>query len=409
MYLRWYPYFYDAPDSGSGGGTTGQSDVEILEEGSTDGKETEESQEEESDDAEESDADKGSEDADESDDEEESLDEPEDEEEEPKPDDEFTVQSLKKEFPEIFKKFPEVKDAIFRDREYTKLFGSVEDANEAAEKAEILDSIGAQIAQGDSTELVASLKKNESLENFTHSFLPNLFKADKDLYYSVTDDIINRALHAAVEHGNKNGNKNLVTATKYIAQFIFGEPELPTVQNHGPREKSDAEKQLENERQKDYSAKLHEFEGSTHSAAREKLTRIVMEGLDPDNTMSDFTKEALRDKIIERVGQTIAKDRIFQSQLGSLWRRAAKEGLSKEAKSRIISAYLGRAKKIVPSVRAKIRREAGTPNRDNSQNGKRDKTLAPSTSGHSGKRSIPNDPRKIDYSKVSDEDILASD
>lgn len=406
MYKSWYPYFYDAPDANSGGGSNTEpvkTDVEVLEEGSDNAEEdeSEESEEEqEEDNEEESDTDDGSEDADESDDDEE-LEEPQAKEE-----NELTVKSLKKEFPEIFKKFPEVKDAIFRDREYTKLFGSIEDATEAAEKSQLLDSIGAQIAEGDSTELVQSLKKNDSLETFTQSFMPNLFKTDKELYYKVTDDIINRALHAAVSHARKNGNKNLETATKYIAQFVFGEPELPNIEDRTTRQKSDAEKQLESERQRDYSAKLQEFEGSVHGSAREKLSRIIMEGLDPDNTMSDFTKEALRDKIIEQVGLTIAKDKIFQSQLNSLWRRAAREGLSKEAKSRIISAYLGRAKRIVPSVRAKIRREAGA---SNSNGTRKQKIQAPSSSGSGGKRTIPNDPRRIDYSKVTDEDILASD
>ena len=85
------------------------------------------------------------------------------------------------------------------------------------------------------------------------------------------------------------------------------------------------------------------------------LEKIVKEGFKDDKGMTDFVKDAITDKIIDKVGSTIAKDQFFQRQLASLWKKAQREGFNSEAKSRIISAYLARAKKIVPSVRSEVR------------------------------------------------------
>src|SRR6186713_214399 len=43
---------------------------------------------------------------------------------------------VKKEFPEFFKRFPQLKTAFFREQEFTKRFANLEDADEAIEAIE---------------------------------------------------------------------------------------------------------------------------------------------------------------------------------------------------------------------------------------------------------------------------------
>jgi len=442
---RWIrgPYYSPEGNSGTGGsdnrGT--EADADLLAEGEDDDKKEEnkidnddddfkddskdnkkreskdktDSEREESDNkdderkfGEEFDEEKGDDDEDEDNkefDKEEELDE-----EEKEVENEFTVRALKKEFPNIFKKFPEVKEAIFRERAFTKIFGSVEEAEDAASKSQYLDEISQDIFEGKSENLLKSLKKNseESLKIFASGFLPELYKTDKELYHEITDHALNQMLHVVNANAMKNGNKNLAMAVKYISQFVFGEAELPELkQLNKPVEKSEAEKKLE-ERERSYEKqKYSEFEDSVHSRARTKLEALIKEGFADDKTMTDFVKDAITDKIIDQVGTTIAKDKFFQSQLASLWKKAVREGYTGEAKSRIISAYLARAKKIVPSVRAEVRRSASGKysNNNENENGKRQ-----GTSTGSGKRgsTLPTDPRKIPAS-MTDEQILEAD
>lgn len=324
---------------------------------------------------------------------------------------EFTVRALKKEFPNIFKKFPEVKDAIFREREFTKFFGSIDEAEEASNKARYLDEVSQDLFEGKSENLLKALKKNseKSLEIFSFGFLPELYKTDKELYHQVTDHALNQMLHVVNSNALKNGNKNLATAVKYISQFVFGEPELPELKERpvAPK-KTEAELKLEEREKAHEQQKYSEFEDSVHSRTRSKLENIVKEGFNDEN-MTDFVKDAITDKIIDKVGVIIAKDKFFQSQLASMWKKAVREGYTSEAKSRIISAYLARAKKIVPSVRAEVRKSASSRHSNNNENNN-DTGKRQGTSTGSGKRhsTLPSDPKKIPAS-MSDEDILAAD
>lgn len=326
---------------------------------------------------------------------------------------EYTVRALKKSYPDIFKKYPEVKDAIFRERMFTKMFGSVDEAEEASTKAQYLDEMSQDLYDGKSENLLKALKKNneESLKIFANNFLPELFKVDKDLYHEVSDYTLNHMLHVVNNNALKNGNKNLSTAVKYISQFIFGEVELPELKERNkPREKTEAEIALDKREASHERQKYSEFEDAIHAKTRVNLTKVVQEGL-TDERMTDFVKDAITDKIIERVGITIAKDQFFQRQLVSLWKKAQRDGYTSEAKSRIISAYLARAKKIVPSVRAEVRKSAASKHTNsNGHNNENTNGKRQGTSGGSGKRpsTLPTDAKKIPAS-MTDEEILASD
>ena len=283
-----FPYFH--PESGSGGtggsdnrGTEGDADIlaegEDSEESDTDDVEDDDKDDkddkkrdkkakpdrerkesdskddigefdEESDDNE-SEDNSEDEDGEEETDEDEEKEEDDEIEEDKEVENEFTVRALKKSYPDIFKKFPEVKDAIFRERMFTKLFGSVDEAEDASNKAQYLDTISQELFEGKSENLLKSLKKNseESLRVFASGFLPQLFKTDKDLYHEITDHTLNHVLHVVNNNALKNGNKNLATAVKYISQFLFGEQELPELkQLTKPKERSEAEIALDRRR-----------------------------------------------------------------------------------------------------------------------------------------------------------------
>jgi len=312
---------------------------------------------------------------------------------------------------DIYKHFPELKDVLFQNKEYNKLFGSVEDAQEAREKAELLDEISATTLQGDPTELVVALKKtgDNVLEEFSNNFLVKLKDASKDLYYRVTDPIIGGALKAAFNHASKTGDKNLKLASQYMSQFIFSDSNIPEF-NNGRKKEEDPEKiKLQEDRNNENRKRLQEHESAVFEYTERKLKEIITDGLDPGNVYNTFVKEALTDKIIERVGQVLKNDRAFQGQMAALWKKGVREGFTREIKSRIAHTYLAKAKRIVPGIRNKVRADAPADKQDIKRDNK-GKKIIPSTNDRNKNRStIPNDPKKIDWNKTSDDDILAAD
>src|SRR5438874_1486535 len=68
-----------------------------------------------------------------------------------KPDDDIDIEApprkkeILKEYPELFKKFPFLEKVMYRDKQYSELFGSFDDAKEIAEKSEIFNNFESQL------------------------------------------------------------------------------------------------------------------------------------------------------------------------------------------------------------------------------------------------------------------------
>ncbi len=100
----------------------------------------------------------------------------------------------------------------------------------------------------------------------------------------------------------------------------------------------------------------------------------------------------------------------------SLWKRAEAEGFNRESLSRIVSAYLERARPIIPTVRNKYKSIAlkGKADVKEDNEGNPRKELKIPSSGKSGRaphnegkvnlRAV--DTKKIDWNKTSDNDIF---
>jgi len=321
---------------------------------------------------------------------------------------ELSIQALKESYPKILKEYPELKEAIFRVREYDKAFGSIEEANEAKEKADMLDQIAGTTLQGDPTELIRALQDTgkESLKDFAINFLPALQESNKEAYYAVTDRVTAHILSSAKAFADKRGDKNLGLAVKYISQFVFNEDDVPNLDT-GRKELTPEQQEIISERNKIHTQRIQENEQVIHDFSRKKLTELIQTGLDPDNTYNDFVKEALTDKIIARVGATLVKDKAFQGQMAALWKRAARNGFDKDSKNLIVKTYLAKARRVMPSIRANVRGEA--PNLENGKKIERKREINTSSNRGRTHSSIPNDPKKINWNETSDEDILASD
>jgi hypothetical protein len=319
----------------------------------------------------------------------------------------LTPRALKESYPKIFKEFPELKDVIFQNREYNKIFGSVEDATEAREKAQILDDISETTLKGDPTELIAALEKTERgrTEQFATNLITQIRKTNADMYYRVTDPVIASALKAAETHAAKSGDKNLLLATKYLATFVFGDQEIPAF---GGKKEIDPERaKFEEEKRQEQEKRYQENQKSIYDYTERKLDAMIREGLDPDNVYNNFVREALADKVMSRIGQTLKADKAFQGQMTALWKQAHKNNFDRESKQKIAHTYLAKAKRIMPAIRSKIRGEAVTTNGAPKKEGEK-KILTSGGQGGEPRKVIPNDPKKINWNKVTDEDILAS-
>ena len=118
--------------------------------------------------------------------------------------------------------------------------------------------------------------------------------------------------------------------------------------------------------------------------------------------MSEYQKSLLIKDIIKEVDSIIASDESHKTRMNRLWKTARKSGFAGGVDS-IKDAYLSRAKSLIPSVVSKAKTRLNGSDGVKSEN---TENLSPggSTSSGSGKRTSPQDGRKVDWSKYPDDE-----
>ena len=330
--------------------------------------------------------------------------EKEEEEEKEEEIDETTYQQLKKVDKDIFKKVPELRSVIFREQEYTKVFPSVEDAKQAQEAAEIFAGYQNDLTEGNSGPLLEALEKvdKKSLESFVANFIPTVEKQSKDLYLGMLYPEFKKLFRAAI----KSGDDRLVKSAENLNWFIFGDTDVRSDVGLKPKQRD--------ERDEEFSKKEREFEERQYNSFRsdvvktgESRTKAIIRSAFKDSDMSELLQKSLTNEIFTRVAGIITKDARHMGNVNNLWQQAKRAGFTSEWKDRILSAYLSRAKLLIPKYRQQVLSEAkvSAKTRSEETNEKKPIRVSPSHSVHhkvQGKL----DPKKINWDKTDERALL---
>lgn len=328
-----------------------------------------------------------------------------------------TLTDVKKQYPDIFKKFPELREVIFREQELSKHFGSVEEMEVAATKAGSFDTIEAALLAGDPGLIIDQLGHNapEALALVVDNFLPKILEKSQDLYLRATTPIVEQFLYTLYEHGKTTADKNLMLSAQHASKFIFGKHEIQDPRRReGSRGPHPAEQKLEEERKTWQQTRFKEASAEVSAVIDDTLNREILRGLDPDKKLSERQRSSLVKSIMDEIDSQLKKDTAFGKQMGSLWKRAGSADYPKDQRASIQNAFLARAKALVPSVRARLRAEwfgeklpnSGKP-KDNKEGQEPPKKRHVGNSGGpagGGKR--PPSSKEVDYSKTSDMDLI---
>jgi len=143
------------------------------------------------------------------------------------------------------------------------------------------------------------------------------------------------------------------------------------------------------------------------------LDSTIRQGLDPSGVMPERMKASIVQDVINEMNSTLSKDPMHARKMQGLWKRASMDSYSRASKEAIVSTYLSGARPLLRDLRNRIRAEYM------GQDGKnKNERLSPSpakkrTFEGSSKRVDSRrdrlqvlDPKKIDYNRTSDMDIL---
>lgn len=343
-------------------------DIDVLENDKDDDKEESDKEDKDnksdddvSEDDDKADDEESEEEPEETDDDEKETDDDEDETEE---DQIPSVKDIKKDYPDFFKKHPEVKAAIFRDQRFSEIIGTVDDAEKAVVKANALNAIENDLfVNHDASKLLATLKKEDpnAYKNTLYKLLPDIQEKDKELYLELAALPIKQLLRSAWSQG-KGDKTNLGKAAYFIHEFFFGEKSRfeDKVQSEDlkPAEKSTAQKEYEERLAKLDERAYTEFKGSVDESYVKQMDNFIRETLDKDTRLSEFTKKNIVRETLEEINSQLSQDTRYNTSLNALWQNAKSAGFTKDFKSRIITTALARAKSLAPVIRAKLMKEA---------------------------------------------------
>ena len=334
-----------------------------------------------------------------------------------------TYSAITRKFPEFFKTFPELKEMMGRESEYSKRFPTVELADEALDKSNEFDQISDHLADGNIKGLldtVASVS-DDALNGVVDKFLPSLMARDKDLYLKAITPSLANFVAQFYKHGIDKNDKNIQNAALIASEWIFDTEDFATGKkkypNSGEAERDPERIKLNKERDDFLQTKRVDLQGAVVSTAETKLHAKIQEGLKGLSGLNDFTKNTIKEKIYTEIGARLQSDKVHMKLMDSLWGRARRESYDPQAwKPRLVTAYLARALALVPSVRAKVvgqaleHRKSAVKQGSDQQRQQAIKVTSqkgsPSQQQQRVTNRLPSDPKTIDRRKTSDLDIL---
>lgn len=332
--------------------------------------------------------------------------EEESEEETEIPEGRVSPKVVKAKFPEIFKEFPDLRRVIAHENEYGKLFGSVEVARKAAEAVESFDVLGKKIMDGDAKFLLTEVAKEnpESFEKFSTNFLASVRELHPPTFAKIVTPLVKGLLKSA----QASPDINYKRAGQWMQKFLQLESLEDTPED--PRIKS-KELELTREKERISEERFETFRDDVHTEGNERLSSMIVQGLDPENVMSPAMRKAVVREVFEQVNDLVSRDEVHMRRMSQLWMQAKQNGMGREAREQIIRAFLARVKPVLPGIRQKVREDylGSRRVRKEGEEKPKPKNYIPSSGSQGGNKPKKLDPDKIDkdfYKKHSDADIL---
>lgn len=296
--------------------------------------------------------------------------------------------AISKEYPDFFKKFPFFDKMMFRDKAYTEMFGSFDEAKEVFSKVERLNEFETQLLSGDMRDVLSTVKDTnpKAFDKIVDTFLKQLHEIDKEAYNDVTNNFAKLIIHGMATEAKKKNNKELDAAAKLLHEYLFDTDEWSDFKVRVPESKSDEQEKLNKERE--------EFLNQRFTVARDGLTvkvdnilkATINEYIDPKDSMSAYEKKFAIKEALNRIHSKVSEDKAFRGQLNRLWKDSASNNFSENTLERIKKAYLGRANsnRLISTVIKEVRSEVLKDKRGSSK--KEEETETTSRSSSEGQR-----------------------
>lgn len=268
-----------------------------------------------------------------------------------------------KKYPNLFKDFPYLEKAYYREQQFTEITPTIEDAKEAVRAKQTLDRFEQDLMGGDVATIFKAVKEQDpnSFYKIVDELLPTLAGIDESAYHHLLGNNIKHTIAAMVQEARRSNNDVLLSAAQVLNQFTFGTSDYTPPTKLSKDTKPEDKKGVSEVEEREKAFMQRQFttaKESLNSRLNNTLKATIEAHIDPKGSMSDFVKRSAMREVTETLNTLISKDSRFRTITDKLWAAAHKDNYSKESMERIRSAYLSKSKTLLPSVIKKARIEA---------------------------------------------------
>lgn len=265
-------------------------------------------------------------------------------------------------YPQLFKDFPYLEKAYYREQQFTELLPTIDDAKAAVEAKNILDRFEADVMNGNTEKILKAVKVDspKGFAKIVDDYLPTLARVDEQAYFHVLGNVTKHTIVAMVREARASGNEALQSAAQLLNQFVFGTSDFkpPTNLSKNEPESDDKSKELEQREQEFQTQQFESARGDLNTRINNTLSNTIDANIDPKKSMTDYVRKNASREALEMLEGVLSKDSRFVALKDKLWEAAFRENFSKNSVDRIKSAYLSRAKTLLPTVIKKARIDA---------------------------------------------------
>lgn len=268
-----------------------------------------------------------------------------------------------KKYPHLFKDFPYLEKAYYREQQFTELLPTIQDAKHAVEKSAILDRFEQDVMGGKTENILKAVKETngDAFNRLVDDYLPTLARIDEKAYYHVLGNVTKHTIMSMVDEARRTKNTQLQGAAHLLNQFVFGTSEFQPPKNlasDGRPEDTTREKQLSEREQGFVRQQFESTRGELNTRVNNSLRNTIEANIDPKQSMTEYVRKNASRDAMDTLETQINQDNRFKALVDKLWEKAFEENFSRTAVDRIRSAYVSKAKTLLPSVIKKARNEA---------------------------------------------------
>jgi hypothetical protein len=269
-----------------------------------------------------------------------------------------------KAYPDLFKKFPYLERAYYREQQFTEILSTIEDAKEAAESHQVLQRYTEDMVEKGNVNNVLRMIKDSNPETYARvvdNYMEHLRAVDPAAHTHVQSNIVKNIILGMVDTAKSDGDDDLRTAALLLNKWAFGtakfNPPEKMAKDLKPEDKSKVEEI--SEREKAFNKKIvdNAMQGVT-TRVNNSIKSAIENNIDPQSAMTDYVKRNATRDALEKITDLIDRDTRFQTIVNKLWDKAAKSNFSDESLAEVRRAFLSKAKSLLEPVLKSSRNQA---------------------------------------------------